>query len=52
VVYNDQGQVHLEVADVSEGNYRIEKAQQYPFNQLTIKAAFEMMPMDLFDVSR
>lgn len=52
VVYNDQGQVHLEVADVSEGNYRIEKAQQYPFNQLTIKAAFEMMPMDLFAVSR
>ena len=52
VVYNDQGQVHLEVADVSEGNYRIEKAQHYPFNQLTIKAAFEMMPMDLFDVSR
>ena len=49
VVYNDQGQVHLEVADVSEGNYRIEKAQQYPFNQLTIKAAFEMMPMDLFE---
>jgi hypothetical protein len=52
VVYNDQGQVHLEVADVSEGNYRIEKAQQYPFNQLTIKAAFEMMPMDLFAASR
>jgi hypothetical protein len=52
VVYNDQGQVHLEVADVSEGNYRIEKAQHYPFNQLTIKAAFEMLPMDLFDVSR
>lgn len=49
VVYNDQGQVHLEVADVSEGNYRIEKARQYPFNQLTIKAAFEMMPMDLFE---
>lgn len=49
VVYNDQGQVHLEVADVSVGNYRIEKAQQYPFNQLTIKAAFEMMPMDLFE---
>ena len=49
VVYNDQGQVHLEVADVSEGNYRIEKAQQYPFNQLAIKAAFEMMPMDLFE---
>jgi hypothetical protein len=49
VVYNDQGQVHLEVADVSEGNYRIEKAQQYPFDQLTIKAAFEMMPMDLFE---
>ena len=49
VVYNDQGLVHLEVADVSEGNYRIEKAQQYPFNQLTIKAAFEMMPMDLFE---
>ena len=49
VVYNDQGQVHLEVADVSEGNYRIEKAQHYPFNQLTIKAAFEMMPMDLFE---
>lgn len=49
VVYNDQGQVHLEVADVSEGNYRIEKAQQFPFNQLTIKAAFEMMPMDLFE---
>jgi len=49
VVYNDQGQVHLEVADVSEGNYRIEKAQRYPFNQLTIKAAFEMMPMDLFE---
>ena len=49
VVYNDQGQVHLEVADVSEGNYRIEMAQQYPFNQLTIKAAFEMMPMDLFE---
>ncbi len=52
VVYNDQGQVHLEVADVSEGNYRIEKAQQYPFNQLTIKAAFEMMPMDLFAVTK
>ena len=52
VVYNDQGQVHLEVADVSEGNYRIEKAQQYPFNQLTIKAAFEMMPMDLFAVKK
>jgi hypothetical protein len=49
VVYNDQGQVHLEVADVSEGNYRIEKTQHYPFNQLTIKAAFEMMPMDLFE---
>lgn len=48
VVYDDQGKVHLEVADVSEGNYRIEKAQQYPFNQLTLKAAFEMMPMDLF----
>lgn len=48
VVYNDQGQVHLEVADVSEGHYHIEKAQQYPFNQLTVKAAFEMMPMDLF----
>jgi hypothetical protein len=52
VVYNDQGQVHLEVADVSEGNYRIEKAQQYPFNQLTIKAAFEMMPMDLFAANK
>ena len=52
VVYNDQGQVHLEVADVSEGNYRIEKAQQYPFNQLTIKAAFEMMPMDLFETKK
>jgi hypothetical protein len=50
VVYNDQGQVHLEVADVSEGQYRIEKAQKYPFNQLTVKAAFEMMPMDLFAV--
>ncbi|MFM7639784.1 MAG: hypothetical protein ACKO67_08675, partial [Bacteroidota bacterium] len=48
VVYDDQGKVHLEVSDVSEGNYRIEKAQQYPFNQLTLKAAFEMMPMDLF----
>jgi len=48
VVYDDQGKVHLDVADVSEGNYRIEKAQQYPFNQLTLKAAFEMMPMDLF----
>jgi hypothetical protein len=42
--------VHLEVADVSEGQYRIEKAQKYPFNQLTVKAAFEMMPMDLFAV--
>jgi hypothetical protein len=50
VVYNDQGQVHLEVADVSEGQYRIEKAQKYPFNQLTVKAAFEMMPMDLLAV--
>lgn len=52
VVYDDQGKVHLEVADVSEGQYRIEKAQQYPFNQLTVKAAFEMMPMDLFAVKK
>jgi hypothetical protein len=47
LVYNDQGQVHLEVADVSEGQYHIKNAQKYPLNQLTLKAAFEMMPMDL-----
>jgi hypothetical protein len=52
VVYDDQGKVHLEVADVADGKYRIEKAQQYPFNQLTVKAAFEMMPMDLFAVKK
>lgn len=48
IVYDQQGAVHLEVADVSPGKYHIEKTRHYPFNQLTVKAAFEMMPMDLF----
>ena len=48
IVYDQQGAVHLEVADVSPGKYHIEKTNRYPFNQLTVKAAFEMMPMDLF----
>ena len=50
IVYDQQGAVHLEVADVSPGKYHIEKTNRYPFNQLTVKAAFEMMPMDLFPV--
>jgi hypothetical protein len=49
-VYDQQGAIHLEVADVSPGKYHIEKTSRYPFNQLTVKAAFEMMPMDLFPV--
>jgi len=48
IVYDQQGGVHLEVSDVSPGNYHIQKTSKYPFNQLTVKAAFEMMPMDLF----
>jgi hypothetical protein len=52
LVYNDQGQAHLEVADVSEGQYHIKNAQQYPLNQLTLKAAFEMMPMDLLPTKK
>jgi len=48
IVYDQQGGVHLEVSDVSPGNYHIQKTSIYPFNQLTVKAAFEMMPMDLF----
>ena len=50
IVYDQQGSVHLEVADVSPGKYHIEKTSRYPFNQLTVRAAFEMMPMDLFPV--
>jgi hypothetical protein len=48
IVYDQQGGVHLEVSDVSPGNYHIQKTSKYPFNQLTVRAAFEMMPMDLF----
>ncbi len=47
IVYDQQGGVHLEVADVSPGKYHIEKASRYPFNQLTVRAAFEMQPMDI-----
>jgi hypothetical protein len=50
IVYDQQGGVHLEVADVSPGKYHIEKTSRYPFNQLTVRAAFEMQPMDLFPV--
>ena len=48
IVYDAQGGVHLEVSDVSPGKYHIEKTTKYPFNQLTVRAAFEMQPMDLF----
>jgi len=47
IVYDQQGAVHLEVSDVSPGKYHIEKASRYPFNQLTVRAAFEMQPMDI-----
>ena len=47
IVYDQQGAVHLEVSDVSPGKYQIEKASRYPFNQLTVRAAFEMQPMDI-----
>lgn len=47
IVYDQQGAVHLEVADVSPGKYHIEKTSRYPFNQLTVRAAFEMQPMDI-----
>ena len=50
IVYDQQGAIHMEVADVSPGKYHIEKTSRYPFNQLTVKAAFEMMPMNLFPV--
>ena len=51
IVYDQQGAIHLEVSDVYPGKYHIEKTSRYPFNQLTVKAAFEMMPMDFFPVT-
>ena len=48
IVYDDNGKVHLEVAENKDGKNKLGPKVVLPFNRYTAKAAFDLQPLEGF----